>query len=165
MFDARWLHTQLPIWHVGAAHDSTYHCVEPGYDVWHVGGHGAQSASLLHCAAAHAPWKHAVGHWESDISHTQDPASHVGLTYVTTEAEKQVGAGCVQSAAVVHVCAGGTMGGSSGDCGLGPGGETVSIGTMTWQLPFDGSQYAAQVPHSSTVCFQWHCPSLQEGSL
>ncbi len=133
--------------------------------MWHVGGHGPQSASWVHCAAAHAPSKHASGHWDSDISHTHAPASHDGSTYVTTDAEKQVGAGCVQSAAVVHAWEGGTMGGSSGDCGLGPGGAAVSIGIMTWQLPFDGSQYAPHSPHSSTVCFQWHCPLSQEGSL
>jgi hypothetical protein len=58
-----------------------------------------------------------LGHWESDISQTQDPISQAALTYETTELEKHVAAGRVQSAALAHVCAGGTLGGTSGVTG------------------------------------------------
>jgi len=79
------LQRHFPTEQYGIAHDSTASPSTSGSGCWHVGGHAGQSASFSHCASAHAPPLHAVGHWESESSQTQDPLSQAGSTYETTE--------------------------------------------------------------------------------
>jgi hypothetical protein len=106
-----------------------------------------------------------LGHSEIDISQTHDPISQAAPTYETTELEKHVGAGWVQSAAVVHASAGGTLGGMLGAAGFGSAGPAVTSGGSETHCPELGSHSTPKPPQLKTSCFQWHCPSSQLGSL
>jgi hypothetical protein len=105
-------HWQVPAMHVGLGHDCTAQYGGVSHSLLtHVGGHGGQSAFVVHCAAAHAPLEHAAGHGENELSHPQAPSSQTGLTNVTTDSAKQPGAGGLQSVALVHAWAGAEGGG------------------------------------------------------